>query len=74
MGELEGEVLGEAIRRKDRMLGGKLPRRIDSWWFPVFLKASPGAKNTSLHKLRLIPWQKFSSCLKAADGNVEETK
>lgn len=62
------------MRRKDRVPGGKLPRRINSWWFPVFLKATPGAKNTSLHKLKLIPWQGFSSCFKAADGNVEKTK
>lgn len=55
--EREGAVLGETVRRKDRALRGRLARQINSWSFPVFLKAAPGAKNTSLHKSRLIPWQ-----------------
>jgi len=59
MGELEGEMLGETIRRKDWALKGRLPRQINPWWFPVFLKATPGVKNTCLHKSKLIPRQGF---------------
>lgn len=57
--ELEGEVIGETIKRKDEKLGGEHADRINSWWVRVFLKVPSGVNNTFFHKLRLISRQGF---------------
>lgn len=52
--ELEGEVIGEIIKRKDEKFGGEYVDRINFWWVRVFLKVFFGVNNIFFYKLRLI--------------------